>query len=91
MKKNKLIGSLVLATCLVGATAAQASLETFDWVQSSTLVPGFTSTGTLIYNTTSGTVVSASFSFAEKNGPTYSASVANFTGTSILLSGGDCN
>jgi hypothetical protein len=86
MIKTKLIGSLVLVTCLVGGTVAKAALVTYTWVQDSTSVAGYTTSGTLVYNTVSGAVTPISFTEANPALlPPYSGTVINFIGTAAVL------
>jgi hypothetical protein len=63
MKLTKPIGTLALAACLMGATAAKADLFVdYTWVQAATTVPGYTSTGAIHYDKTTGSIVTITFS-----------------------------
>lgn len=83
MKKTTLIASSLM---LLAGYAANAQLVTYDWVQASTTLAGFTSSGTLTINT--GTDAITGFSFTE-TGPT-SGTVTTTGGlTATVLPGGD--
>jgi hypothetical protein len=85
MRNLKTIGTVVVGICLLGASQARAILITYDWEQSSSTLPGYISSGTLIYNTAGAGAVS-SLTFTELNpGIPYVGTVNNFFGTATVL------
>jgi len=78
MKRIGVIAALAAGCCLMATAAARADLIVdYSWHQASTTIGGFTSTGSLSYDATLGTVLS--LSFTESNaGQNYVGTVNNF-------------
>jgi hypothetical protein len=79
--------ALGLALAAGLTSAVNATLITYDWEQATTTLPGYTSSGTLVLNTSGDTV--SSISFTENNASLlYTGTVLNFTGTATILAPG---
>jgi polyisoprenoid-binding protein YceI len=86
MKKIKLMQSVALAASLASAASASATIVTYTWDQAATSLPGYTSTGSLQYDTGLGLVTS--ITFTEHNATLgFSGTVSDFAGGATVLSG----